>query len=129
MLLDSAKGVETQTIKLFKALQPGAGIPIFTFINKMDRYGKEPLALLEELETGAGHPLLPHEMADRHGRRIQRYLPIASTIVSNCTAADSQRGFFYPKESGLDDPAIRVTVGDALYDRLREDIDSAGHCR
>lgn len=49
MVIDSAKGIEAQTKKLFKVVKQ-RGIPIFTFINKMDRDGREPLDLLEELE-------------------------------------------------------------------------------
>lgn len=49
MIVDSAKGIEAQTLKLFKVCRM-RGIPIFTFINKMDRQGKEPLELMEELE-------------------------------------------------------------------------------
>ncbi|MDW0115918.1 peptide chain release factor 3 [Sporosarcina thermotolerans] len=49
MMVDSAKGIEPQTIKLFKVCRM-RGIPIFTFMNKMDRQGKEPLELMEELE-------------------------------------------------------------------------------
>ena len=49
MLLDGAKGVETQTIKLFQVCRM-RGIPIFTFINKMDRAVKDPFDLMQELE-------------------------------------------------------------------------------
>lgn len=49
MVIDSAKGIEAQTKKLFKVVKK-RGIPIFTFINKLDRDGREPLELLEELE-------------------------------------------------------------------------------
>lgn len=53
MIIDCTKGVEPQTIKLFKVCRM-RGIPIFTFINKLDREGKEPLALLEEIEEVLG---------------------------------------------------------------------------
>ncbi|AOV08421.1 peptide chain release factor 3 [Sporosarcina ureilytica] len=53
MMIDVARGVEPQTIKLFKVCRM-RGIPIFTFINKMDRQGKEPLDLMEELEEVLG---------------------------------------------------------------------------
>jgi peptide chain release factor 3 len=53
MILDVAKGVEPQTKKLFKVCSD-RGIPIFTFINKLDRSGKEPLELFEELEEVLG---------------------------------------------------------------------------
>ncbi|WP_342470065.1 peptide chain release factor 3 [Ureibacillus sp. FSL K6-3587] len=49
MVIDAAKGIESQTIKLFKVCRM-RGIPIFTFINKLDRQGKEPLELIEEIE-------------------------------------------------------------------------------
>lgn len=53
MLIDGAKGVETQTIKLFHVCKM-RGIPIFTFVNKMDRASKDPFALMQELEDVLG---------------------------------------------------------------------------
>lgn len=53
MLIDAAKGVEAQTIKLFKVCRM-RGIPIFTFVNKMDRAARDPFALMEEIENVLG---------------------------------------------------------------------------
>lgn len=53
MLIDGAKGVEEQTIKLFHVCRM-RGIPIFTFVNKMDRASKDPFELMEELEKVLG---------------------------------------------------------------------------
>ncbi len=53
MLIDAAKGVEPQTKKLF-AICRAREIPLFTFINKMDRPSRDPLALLDELEKVLG---------------------------------------------------------------------------
>lgn len=53
MIIDVAKGVEAQTKKLFKVCRE-RGIPIFTFVNKLDRFGKAPLDLMEELENVLG---------------------------------------------------------------------------
>ncbi|HXX32648.1 MAG TPA: peptide chain release factor 3 [Myxococcaceae bacterium] len=53
MLIDAAKGVEPQTKKLFQVCRLRA-IPIFTFINKLDRYGRAPLDLMHELEQVLG---------------------------------------------------------------------------
>lgn len=50
MVVDGAKGIETQTRKLFEVCRM-RGVPIFTFVNKCDRPGKEPLALLDEIES------------------------------------------------------------------------------
>src|SRR5579872_3730370 len=49
MVIDSAKGIEPQTLKLFEVCRQ-RGVPIFTFMNKCDRPTKDPLALLDELE-------------------------------------------------------------------------------
>ena len=64
MVIDGAKGVEPQTRKLFKVCAM-RHIPIFTFINKMDREAKDPFDLLRRAGAGAGHRDLRHELAHR----------------------------------------------------------------
>ena len=58
MLIDAAKGVEAQTRKLFEVCRL-RHIPIFTFVNKMDRQGREPLDLLSEIEEVLGIDAIP----------------------------------------------------------------------
>lgn len=58
MVIDCAKGIEPQTLKLFKVCKM-RGIPIFTFINKLDRVGKEPFDLLDEIESTLGIETYP----------------------------------------------------------------------
>ena len=53
MVIDAGKGIETQTRKLFEVCRR-RGVPIFTFINKMDRPAREPMELLDELESVLG---------------------------------------------------------------------------
>ena len=53
MLIDAAKGVEPQTRKLFKVCRQ-RGIPIFVFFNKLDRWGRPPLELVDEIERELG---------------------------------------------------------------------------
>ncbi|RYL93098.1 peptide chain release factor 3 [Sporolactobacillus sp. THM7-4] len=83
MIIDAAKGVEPQTIKLFKVCRD-RGIPIFTFINKLDRQGKEPLELFEEIEDVLGIESYPinypigmgqsfRGVYDRHDHKIEWY--------------------------------------------------------
>ncbi|EDL65119.1 peptide chain release factor 3, partial [Bacillus sp. SG-1] len=83
MIIDSAKGIEAQTIKLFKVCRM-RGIPIFTFINKLDRQGREPLEILEELEEVLGIESYPMNwpigmgkeflgIYDRHYNRIEQF--------------------------------------------------------
>lgn len=58
MVLDAAKGIEPQTRKLFAVCRQ-RGLPIFTFINKMDRPARDPLELLDEIETVLGMQPVP----------------------------------------------------------------------
>src|SRR4030043_21063 len=58
MLLDSAKGVESQTRKLFRVCRQRA-IPIFTFVNKMDRPGRDAFELIGEVESVLGIGVYP----------------------------------------------------------------------
>jgi peptide chain release factor 3 len=58
MLIDAAKGVEAQTRRLFEVCRMRK-IPIFTFINKMDRHGQDPLDLLSEIEEVLGIESVP----------------------------------------------------------------------
>src|SRR4028119_918770 len=53
MVIDAGKGIEAQTRKLFEVCRR-RGVPIFTFMNKLDRPARDPLGLLDELESGVG---------------------------------------------------------------------------
>ena len=70
MLLDAAKGVEPQTVKLFEVCRLRR-LPIVTFINKMDRPGRDPLALLDEVEAVLGIPTTPAVWPVGAGDRFQ----------------------------------------------------------
>ncbi len=81
MLIDAAKGVEAQTVKLFEVCSL-RGLPVFTFINKLDRFGKDPLELLEEIEKVLGIRSYPMNwpvgmnydfkgVYDRHRNRLE----------------------------------------------------------
>lgn len=60
MLVDAAKGLEPQTRKLFEVCQL-RGLPIFTFVNKLDRPGRDPLELIDEIEQELG--LIPYPVS------------------------------------------------------------------
>ena len=71
MVIDAAKGVETQTRKLFDVCHL-RGIPVMTFINKMDLPGRDPLDLMQEVEQVLEDPFLRHQLARRHRDGISR---------------------------------------------------------
>src|SRR5512138_385122 len=58
MVVDAGKGIESQTRKLFEVCRR-RGVPIFTFMNKMDRPARDPLSLLDELERVLGIAAYP----------------------------------------------------------------------
>ena len=73
MVIDAGKGIESQTRKLFEVCRQ-RGMPIFTFMNKLDRPARDPLALLDELERVLGIGGLSGELAAGRRAGISRRL-------------------------------------------------------
>ena len=109
MLIDSVKGVEPQTIKLFQVCRM-RGIPIFTFINKMDRLGRPPLDLLDEIEQVLGHPL--------HARSTGRSAPVRAS--SGVYDRERREVLRFERADGA------VSAGRALSTCRLDDPDAAG---
>jgi len=99
MLIDSAKGVEAQTKKLFKVCRM-RGIPIFTFVNKMDRVGREPFELLHEVEEVLGIRTCPITWPVGQGRDFKGVVPLFDEL--------GPKGFRRP------DPLRGIAAADAL---------------
>ena len=120
MLIDMAKGVEAQTIKLFEVCRM-QGIPIFTFMNKLDRQGKEPLDLLDELEKvlgigsypmnwPAGSPPGPYGIYNRHSRQFELH------------RAGEKPELVSAAEQGVEHPGIKNALDDYSYNKLRDEV-------
>jgi peptide chain release factor 3 len=77
MVLDQAKGVEPQTEKLFRVCTL-RGLPVLTFINKVDRPGLEPLAILAEIEQKLGIEPVPHNWPLGSGQDFRGVVDVAS---------------------------------------------------
>ncbi|MBS4188973.1 peptide chain release factor 3 [Bacillus sp. FJAT-49705] len=116
MIIDSAKGIEEQTLKLFKVCRM-RGIPIFTFINKLDRQGKTPLELLAELEEvmeiesypmnwpiGMGKEFLG--IYDRFNKRIEQFRVDEESRFIPLNEDGEIEGDHKLKDSGLYDQTI-----------------------
>ena len=73
MVIDASKGVEAQTRKLFKVCAM-RHIPIFTFINKMDRDANDTFELLDDIEKELGIPTCPVNWPIGSGKKIPRCL-------------------------------------------------------
>jgi peptide chain release factor 3 len=108
MLIDAAKGVEPQTRKLFEVCRM-RGIPIFTFINKMDRPSRDPLDLLDELEKVLGIRSCPLVWPVGSGDRFRGVYDRSSgeMLVYQTEGEANVKGRLLPKKiSGLDDPQL-----------------------
>ncbi len=126
MLEDAAKGLEPQTRKLFEVCKL-RGLPIFTFINKMDRPGQEPLELLDEIEKELGlktYPInWPIGTGDRFkgvfDRRKQKIHLFERSAHGSREALDTV--------FDLDDPQIQEFLDPDLYAQLKEELELLEH--
>lgn len=121
MLIDVAKGVETQTIKLFQVCAK-RGIPIFTFINKLDREGRSPFDLMEELEQVLGIRAVPMNWPIGGGRELCGVYDRMKSQVE-LFQGDDHSVIKVQKVEGYRDPIIREMAGDYLHDQLCQDLE------
>ena len=124
MVIDGAKGVEPQTRKLFKvcALR---NIPIFTFINKMDRETRDPLELCEEVERELGIDTYPVNWPIGCGKEFAGVYDRDKRCILHFTDAG------HAKKAGiteieLDDPALVDLIGQARRDTLADEVELLG---
>ncbi|MDX2065003.1 MAG: peptide chain release factor 3 [Fimbriimonadaceae bacterium] len=122
MLIDNAKGVETQTRKLFAVCRQ-RGIPIFTFVNKMDHPGRGPLELLTEVEDTLGIKSVPMNWPIGQGDEFRGVYDRESNEVHlfGRVARGAQKADVIVLN--LDDPALIEHLSAAEIQTLRDEID------
>jgi len=121
MLEDAAKGLEPQTRKLFEVCRMRE-IPIFTFINKMDRPGREPLALLDEIEAELGLTPWAVNWPIGSGEFFRGVIDRRTRQVVLFSRAERGRQS-EEKLLDLDDPELKELVEPELLDQAVEDLD------
>jgi peptide chain release factor 3 len=119
MLIDAAKGVEPQTIKLFEVCRM-RGIPIFTFINKLDRQGKDPLALLEEIEAVLGIRSCPMNWPIGMGADFQGIYNRGDNCLEQYSGRATESTKVYVTD--VEDARLRDILGSAAHEKLIEDV-------
>lgn len=122
MVIDASKGVEKQTIKLFKVCVM-RNIPIFTFINKMDREANDPFELLDEIEKVLGIATCPINWPIGSGKEFKGVYDRNEKYVSKFTAAMNGQKEVATKNIDLNDASLKDELGEAFYDKLMEDIE------
>ncbi len=122
MVIDCAKGVEERTIKLMDVCRL-RDTPIMTFINKLDREGRAPIELLDEVESVLKIQCAPITWPIGMGSRLQGRLSPAARRGAHLRAG---RNFTRQDSTifeGLDDPALAERLGAAVLDELREELE------
>jgi peptide chain release factor 3 len=122
MLVDSAKGIEAQTIKLFEVCRMRK-IPIATFINKMDRDGLDPLALLDEIERVLGIPCCPINWPVGAGPRFQGVFDREARQLIRFREQDHGASAAPSTVVAFDDPSFVETIGEQAHGELRHDLE------
>lgn len=123
MLIDSAKGIETQTKKLFQVCRD-RHIPIVTFMNKMDREGRDPFDLVDEVEQVLDLPCTvatwPIGQGDRFKGVYDRFNGCIRIFEPN---QKSMKNFEQEVFTDLDDPTLQQRIGAEFLQKLRDDIE------
>ncbi len=129
MVIDSAKGIEPQTRKLFEVCRQ-RGVPIFTFMNKCDRPTKDPLALLDELEHVLGIGAFPVNWPIGNGFEFQGVYDRQTKLMHLFERTTGGQYRAPVQIGGLDDPAVRGRLEDATFHKTVEELEmleQAGH--
>ncbi len=129
MVIDAAKGVETQTRKLFEVCRR-RGVPIFTFMNKCDRPTRNALELLDELETVLGLQSSPVVWPLGNGPSFRGVFDRRTRQVHLFERVPGGKFQAPVKVASLEDPIVREKLDDYTYGEVTEQLamlDGAGH--
>ncbi len=122
MVLDAAKGIETQTLKLFEVCRL-RNIPIITFINKMDRESQDPFSLMDEIEEKLQMQVTPASWPIGMGRDFKGCYDL---LKDQLVLFDRSKGDTLLDSltcTGLDDKLIDEKLSEDQAAKLREDVE------
>ena len=129
MLLDCAKGVEAQTRKLFRVCRQRA-IPIFTFVNKLDRPGRDPFDLVGEVESVLGIGVYPITWpVFRSGvfqgvyHRLEKSVYLFDQKGASSSAASGSRKTAALKVDSVEEESLGELLGEEGHQKLIEDAE------
>ncbi|MEE3467425.1 MAG: peptide chain release factor 3 [Eubacterium sp.] len=121
MVIDGSKGVEAQTIKLFKVCVM-RGIPIFTFINKMDREAMDPFELIDQIENVLGIHTCPINWPIGSGKSFKGVYDRDSETILRFVAGDNGQKV-ETHQVKLGDPSVDELITDLLHQTLVDEIE------
>lgn len=123
MVLDSAKGIEAQTKKLFEVCRL-RDVPILTFVNKLDREGQDPFCLLDDIEKTLALEVTPASWPIGMGKDFLGCYDLINDqlILMNKTGDKSQINATIETCKGLDDAKLDEILPAHAVAKLREDV-------
>lgn len=122
MVIDCSKGVEEQTKKLFQVCKM-SGIPIFTFINKMDRQGKDPFELLEDIENVLGIRSCPMNWPIGQGKEFKGVYHRKSKEIELFDGTNHGQSQGKVVKVNIGDEKLSDLIGEGLHKQLTNDIE------
>ncbi len=122
MVIDAANGVETQTRKLYEVCRRHR-LPILTFVNKFDRPAKDPLALMDDIETTLGIAAAPVNWPVGDAEQFRGVYDIEGQKL-HLYEREAQGQYRAPVDiSAIDAPEAREVIGERVYAHFRESLD------
>jgi len=124
MVIDGAKGVESQTRKLFEVCRL-RDLPILTFCNKMDRESRDTFEIIDEIQENLAIDVTPASWPIGVGREFIGCYDLLHDRLELIDKADRNRVAESIAIAGLDDPKIADHVPEGLLATLREEVEMA----
>ncbi len=122
MVLDAAKGIEAQTRKLFEVCKQ-RGLPIFTFINKMDRPTRDAFDLLDEIEKILGMQAVPMSWPIGDGPNFRGVCDRTNRVVHLFDRTEHNATMAPDTAIPVDSPLLRERLSDTEVDKLLTDLE------
>jgi peptide chain release factor 3 len=122
LVVDVAKGVETQTRKLMQVCRM-RNTPVIIFVNKMDREGQDPFDILEELENELQISTRPLSWPINMGARFKGVFLLHNQSLNLFEADKTKKAADYINIDDLDDERLDTIIGEADATQLREDVE------
>ena len=124
MVIDAAKGIEPQTRKLFEVCRLRS-VPIITFVNKVDREGRDPFALLDEIADMLALDVCPMSWPAGMDGQFEGIYDLYANRLMQPTGDSRQFEGRTSAFTGLDDPKLAETLSSEGLERLREEAELA----
>jgi peptide chain release factor 3 len=122
MVIDCVKGVETQTEKLMEVCRM-RNTPVLCFINKLDREGRDPFELLDEIEEKLDIKVRPLSWPIGMGKSLRGVYNLYENNLNLFEPSKTKKATDVVEIKGVDDPALSSHLSESAVEQLREDVE------